>query len=400
MSARDTLRSLTVPVYLPAFLTQAGNGMLIPILPLYLRDVGLSNTELGWVIAAAGFGGVLAQAPAGTLIAKRTARLVILLSVGLMAAMLVALAVSENALWLGGTRLFWGAGSTGWLIGLQTRLTRATEPQTRGRAMATWGGFMRMAVFIGPLLGGLIVDRFSYTASFLVAAGLMSCALIPTARAKPLPPPLIDVKNVGLPTLQAIRPYRLLVAKTGLAHMCLIAARQGRFIVIPLIGAARGLSATEVGSLVAIGAFADLALFPMSGYLMDRHGRLFAIIPAFCGFAAGMVMLGLADSSLGVTVAAIVIGVSNGIGSGTMLTISSDLAPPEATSQFLASVGMIRDAGKILGPLLVGWLADQIGLDASSFSLAALALVGVAIIVFGIGETGSRRPEVVRAAAT
>ena len=172
----------------------------------------------------------------------------------------------------------------------------------------------------------------------------------------------------------------------------MITVRTGRFVLLPLIGAAVGLSAGDVGLLISIGALADLLLFPVSGVLMDRFGRLFAIVPAFSLMGIGLLMLAASDTGAGVTIAAVVIGVGNGLGSGTMLTLSADLAPATAPSGFLAALGTIRDAGKVAGPATVGFITEAASLSVSAVVMGITAFVAAAVIAFGIGETLDRSP--------
>ncbi len=84
-------------------------------------------------------------------------------------------------------------------------------------------------------------------------------------------------------------------------------------------------------------------------------------------------------------------GVGNGLSAGTMLTLGSDLAPADAPGQFLAAMAAMQDSGKIIGPLLVGWMADTVGLGASAAALGVAMIVGLAWIVVLIGETGTAR---------
>jgi MFS family permease len=141
--------------------------------------------------------------------------------------------------------------------------------------------------------------------------------------------------------------------------------------------------------VVAVGTGADLLLFPLSGYVMDRYGRLMAMIPAFGLFAVGLFVLAGAESASIAVLAGVIMGVGNGLSAGTMLTLGSDLAPADAPGQFLAAMAAMQDSGKIAGPLLVGWMADSVGLGASSTALGVAMIAGLAWIVFLIGETGT-----------
>ena len=86
-------------------------------------------------------------------------------------------------------------------------------------------------------------------------------------------------------------------------------------------------------------------------------------------------------------IAGALIGVGNGLSAGTMLTLASDLAPRESPSQFIAGFSAIQDGGQMVGPLLVGVIADAFGLGTSSIILGVLLLIGVGLIITTVGET-------------
>ena len=111
------------------------------------------------------------------------------------------------------------------------------------------------------------------------------------------------------------RHWRLLLVVAS-GPILIMAARRGRAVVLPLIGDDLGLSPTTVGLLVSVSTGADLLLFPVAGYLMDRFGRLTAIVPAFSLMGIGLFALALADGGLAVALSGALIGVGNGLSSG------------------------------------------------------------------------------------
>ncbi len=390
-----------MPIYLPALAVQTGTAMLLPILPLYLRSIDLSYSRIAWILAAAGLGAMLAQLPFGRLLATKTEQSVMVMAVASMAATVAVVGLIELSSALLAARFFWGAGSTGWLLSRQTMMTRVTTPDVRGRAMSLFGGTTRLGFFIGPVAGGFAVEQFDYSVAFLIAGAVTSIGALPllTARAgswrrkdrstrsdAETPTSIV----VEPPTLvETLREHWRMLLPMGLGQVLIIAVRQGRQIVVPLIGAGLGLDPGDVGLLVGIGTFTDFLLFPAAGLVMDRFGRLSAVVPAFSLVGIGLLWLATVDTYAGVAGAAALIGVGNSFGSGTMLTLSSDIAPADATSQFLGTLGAIRDLGKIVGPLAVGVLADALGLGAASAVLGVGAFVAVAIFVFGVGETST-----------
>lgn len=374
--------------------------MLVPLLPLYLADVGLTESVLGLVIAAAGVGGMASQIGWGRLIDRVGENAVLIMAVAVIACSVAVFGVIGSAVALGALRLLGGAGSAGWVLSRQTFLTHATDPATRGKAMALFGGTTRSAFLVGPIVAGAVAEFAGFPAAFLVAAVTTSFGALPLMllrRGEANGTMLTEDRSTDLADARtspqarpSLRPHVRNLALAGFGQVLVIAARSGRFVVLPLIGASVGLSPADVGLLIGLGGLADLLLFPVAGFLMDRFGRLYAIIPAFTLMGAGLFLLAAASTGLTVTIAAVVIGIGNGLGSGTMLTLSADLAPAEAPSGFLAALGTIRDAGKVAGPLAVGIITDAASLSISASVMGATALAAAAVIAFGIGETLDR----------
>ena len=99
-----------------------------------------------------------------------------------------------------------------------------------------------------------------------------------------------------------------------------------------------------------------------------------------------MLVLGLSETTNGAVVAGVIMGIGNGMSAGTMLTLGGDLAPKDA-GPFLAALGMMQDGGAVIGPILVGWLADSVGLFESALVLAVVMFVAIAWIVIVLGDT-------------
>jgi len=258
--------------------------------------------------------------------------------------------------------------------------------------MAMIGGSFRFSLLVGPLLGGWLADTAGFGATFLIAGMFTAAGLIP---------PLIAgddhlatragadaVAQFGV--VEGLLTHWRLLLLAGVVPLLVMTVREERFVVLPLISDDLGLSPTAVGAVITVGTAADLLLFPAAGYVMDWFGRLFAMVPAFSTIAVGLVMLGVADSTTAVVVAGAVIGIGNGLSSGTMLTFGSDLAPADATGPFLAGLAAMQDVGRVIGPLLVGAIGAGAGLGSAAIALALVLVAAIAYLVVVIGETGQR----------
>ena len=389
-----TIRRLLVPVYLPWLAVGLGLGVLLPALPLYLRSESLSYTTVSVVLAAAGAGSALGSLPAGAIGQRIGDDGLMALAVATLAITTVLFGVATSVVVLVVLRVAYGAGQVALHQSRQTFITRTVPVVHRGRVMSWVGGTFRLALLVGPVLGGLVVDRAGFATAFVVAGGLTALGLLGVERGT-LRSVRCDVaeRSASVPLRAALRRHRRRLVTVGIGPALIMAARDGRHVVIPLIADSFDMSASAVGAVVAVGTGADLVLFPVAGLLMDRFGRLFAIVPSFSLMAVGLLLIGLADTTTGVVVGTIVTGVGNGMSAGTMLTYGSDLAPADDPGPFLAGLNVMTYTGRVVGPLLVGWFADAVGLGTSAVALSVVLAVGVAWIVVIVGETGGRAAE-------
>jgi len=392
VSGRSAVLDLIPVVYAPWTAVGLGLGILIVALPLYLLDVGLSFTATSVVLAATGVGSFAGALPSGSAVARWGERTTIALASVLAAIAIGLTTASGDAVALTGLQFAVGVASVAMRLGAVTTITRTVPMLVRGRANSAMGGIRRFGGFLGPLLGGYLVDQIGFTATFVIAAGITASGLVPIVldrRRSESTSVVLETHSVGL--VQALRTHRRLLLTAGSGPLLIMAARRGRSVLLPLIAAALDVTPTAVGVIVAIGTGADLLLFPIAGWVMDRFGRLRAIGPAFTLMAIGLFVLGVVDTTAGVVLAGSLIGIGNGLSSGSMLTLASDLAPRESPSQFIAGFSAVQDGGQMVGPLLVGVSADAFGLGTSSVILGVLLLVGVGLIVTTVGETSLNR---------
>lgn len=396
-SLPGVLRRLLVPIYLPWGMVTLGAGVLLPIFPVYLEEEGLSLSLIGLVTAASGIGLAIGGVPASSFAERRGTDRLLAVGMLLTAATTALLGVSAAVIVLVALRVGWGVGFTSITQSRQVVIARTVAIGVRGRVNSLVGGMHRLMFVIGPIIGGFTYDRWGADPTFLLAGGFTLLGTLPLVLpggrdSHPVAEPADRIR-----VRASLWRHRRLLLVASFGPLLVSSARDGRNIVVPLIGDDLALDAAAIGLLVAVGTAADFLLFPLSGWLMDRRGRLACMVPAFSLMATGLIVLSLADTVTGAVVAGIIMGVGNGLSSGTMLTLSTDMAPVDEPGPFLAGFHTLSGIGHVLGPLIVGWVADAIGLQASAFALAVVLLAGVAWIALVIGETGDQpRPTVAR----
>jgi len=377
------------PIYGPWMAASLGMSIMLVALPIALVDEGHGYAVAAVVAGAGGAGAAVGALPTGWATDRWGPARVGVGALLLMVASAGVMATTLHPSVLGVGHLVFGAGSLGVMLSRQADQTQRIPVVMRGRAMSLMGGTMRFSVFLGTALGGLLVDlvgaRWTFAAAGLGAA-IGIPAVLPGARN-----PSGEVAPVGAggPGLWAVvRRHRRRLLHAGLFGMSSMTTREGRMVLLPLVGVALELRPATIGVLVAAGYAADLVLFPVSGAVMDRFGRRAAMVPAYGLLAVGLLCLVAADSATGVLVAGLVMGLGNGLSAGSLFTLGSDVAPAEGTASFLSAVSLLTDGGRVLGPLVVAVVADRWGLDASAIVLAAAMAGGLVWLCLVVGETG------------
>ncbi len=181
--------------------------------------------------------------------------------------------------------------------------------------------------------------------------------------------------------------YRVLLS-AGLGQFFGQMIRSGRRVVIPLYAAdVVGLDLNQIGLIVTMSAAIDMAMFYPAGVIMDRYGRKFASVPCFAIQGLGMALVPLTFGFWSLLAATLVIGFGNGLGSGSMLTLGSDLAPKESMGEFLGMWRLIGDMGQTGAPLVVGTVADALSLSGATLVIAMTGFAAAAVLGLLVPET-------------
>jgi MFS family permease len=402
-------------VYLPAMVFEIGNGAVAPVIAITALDLGASAGTAGLLVALLGIGQLVGDVPAGALAARLGDRRAMVVAGGVsMGAMLGCLLTSSLPVF--GLCLFaMGMCTATFYLARQSYLTEVAPLHLRARALSMLGGAHRIGLFIGPFVGAAVISMASLRAAYAVAVGTAGLAaalllVIPDIeRAGGAAPARADAPDAAPDGLAATaRTYRRLLLTLGVAVLAIGAARAARQVVLPLWAVHIGLS-PEVTSLVfGVASAVDMALFYPSGKVMDRHGRLAVAIPSMLVLGAAMAVLPLTGGLVGLTVVAMVMSFGNGIGSGIVMTLGADVAPPDNRRRFLSMWRLMSDTGNALGPVVVSVVAGVWSLAAGIVAVAGVGLLAAGALAvwapkyspFATRAMMRARQEAARTAAT
>jgi MFS family permease len=384
----SSLRRLAIPVYLPTLLLATAQEAVTPFIVLAARDIGASVAAAAVIFAVRGIAGTLCNLPAGWLIARIGERFAMILAPLLLTASAVGCVVAAET-WTFGMSVFGlGAGWSIWKLARLSLLTAVVPQQLRGRALATLGGVTRFGHFAGPVLAVGAISLMDLDGVFWLHVILCVIAVGGLLWLRRIDDPT-TAQQIDEPRyLPLIRANRASLSTTGVGVLFLGALRQSRHVAIPLWGTHIGLDASAVGLIFVISAAVEMLLFYPAGAVMDRWGRKHTAVRCGVALAGTFLLLPLAQTFEALLAVALLSAVGNGLASGIVMVLGSDVAPIEGRARFLALWNVMSDLGATVGPLAFSVAGAIASLGGASVFLGAFGLGGTLFIFLRVPETG------------
>jgi EmrB/QacA subfamily drug resistance transporter len=308
------------------FMIMLDNTVVNVALPSIQRDLHTSLSGLEWTINAytLAFGVLLVTGGRlGDIFGRRK---MFLFGVVTFAASSAAIGLAPTDLWLVAGRAAQGVGAAFMMPATLSIITNAFPAEERGKAIGTWAGVSAIALAIGPLLGGFLVEHVSWRAIFYINIPVAALAVAVTLFAAHESRDETVSKSVDIPGILAIT--------TGL----------GTLILALVEGNQWGWGSPEILALFAT------SLLGIVGFIaIELHSRApmvdFQFFKSRTFVGASLVAFMISFAMLGVFFF-VALYMQNILG----------YSPIEAGAMFLPTTVLIM----ILGPI-AGRLTDRVG---------------------------------------
>ncbi|WP_375339570.1 MFS transporter [Microbacterium rhizophilus] len=412
-AAAEAIRRYAPMIYGPTALYSLGQGAILPLLPIISREFGADLATAALVTAMIVVGQLCGNLPAGWLVSRLGERYTMATASAVSLLGITGMLLSRHLGVLMLSVFVMGLCAAAFALARHTFMTTRVPLEFRARSLSLLGGSFRLGAFTGPFVSAALLGIFGreqasiwFFGACLVVVGLLvtfgpdpeeKAARAERAAVRPAVDESVEPEDTGeavtgsIPTRErlgmfaTIRANRRVLSRLGLAAASLSFVRASRPAILPLWGLSIGLDSSTIALIVGIAGALEFALFYASGQVMDRFGRLWAAVPSLLLMGGAMIALAfthdLDAAAMWFGVFAVVIGVGNGLSSGILLTLGSDVAPKQTPAAFLGAWRTITDAGGALSPLVVSGLTAIASLSVAAGGIGLIGLLGALAFV-------------------
>lgn len=351
------------------FITGVGHGTWAPRLAEIKDKIGASDGQLGLALLMLGIGALIAMPITGSLVGRVGSRGISMISAIAHGLAFSLIAFAWDWISLGCAMMLYGLAIASLDVAMNVQATEIEERYKRP-IMSSFHGLFSVGDMVGALGAGLAATlalglgpHFIIAASVALLAGIYGCRLMITN-------PEAENKS-GEKTPAFVRP-------------------SGVLVLVGLIGFAALLAEGSVGDWSAVylseyqGADTQTAAFALTAFALSMAIMRFlgdGLVARFGAFAMLQISGLLAATGLIVTlmtnapmIAIIGYGIT-GLGLAVLFPVALSVAPKVSgmsTGAAVASVATLGYGGFLVGPPVIGLVADEIGLPLALGIVVAL----------------------------
>lgn len=352
-------------VLITVFLDMVGFGLIMPVLPKLIEDVGhvgLGQAAIigGWMFAAFSLSQFVFAPLMGNLADRYGRRPLLLLAIAGLGMDFILMALAPSLIWLFVGRIAAGICGSSWIIA-SAFIADVTTPDNRAKAYGIMGAAFGVGFVIGPAIGGLL-GELGPRVPFWVAAGISFLNFLYGWLV--LPESLVpeNRRKFELWRANPFGAFRVFATYPGVLPMVLV---MGLFFfsssVYPAIwtfwGIAKfGWSEAVVGLTLAVfgliaGAFQGFLTGPVVKRFGEWNTALFGLV------CSTLVLLGYGFAgSLAFVIALMILHGPEGFVHPLMTAMLTKRIPEDAQGELQGGISAVTNIAMLFGTVFFAWV--------------------------------------------
>ncbi len=361
-------------------LFMASFSMILPELPDFLRAMG-GQDYIGYIVGIFTLSAALSR-PISGVHTDKSGRIKIMLFGSAITTIAGLLYPFAQTVWLFLSLRFIHGLSTGFRpTASTTYLTDIVPKQRRGEAMGYLGMAGSIGMAMGPVLGSVIREEFSFEMMFYTSTLLGLLSFLLTLRLKETIPKKEKVNT-------SIRQVKVsdVLERSALPTSIIMVLDTFSFGVILTVAPdyVKSMGFQYKGIFNAVFVLASISMRFFAGHASDRFGRVPLLRTGTVLLVISLLVLGFAGNSTVLIIGAVLYGMSIGINRPTIFAWTTDLANPEKIGKALATMLLALEIGIGAGAFISGEIYDNDinRIPATFFLAAAIAFVSLIYLLF------------------
>lgn len=348
------------------FIAMLGIGLIIPVLPEFLKEFGAGGKTAGYLVAAFGLTQFICSPIAGEWSDKYGRKIMIVSGLVLFTVsnLLFALATQLPLLYV--SRLIMGAGAAAMIPAMLAYVADITTEEKRGKGLGLLGAAMSLGFAIGPGIGGFLAEM-GLRAPFYVSAGVGALAMIGTLLFVPeslSKEARLAARTATLKRTNILKQFGRSFKASYLLYLILIFSLTFGLAnfeaIFPLfVDQKHHYTAMDISIIITVGALAGTIIQGMFiGRLINRFGERALINWTFLLSAVALVLMLFSGNFVYMLVLTVLFFSFTSIMRPAINTLLSKSAGDE--QGFVAGMNnAYMSLGNIFGPAVAGTLFDM-----------------------------------------
>ena len=363
---------------------QIGFGIVTPIFPFYIVELGVGATELGVLAASFALTRILLAGPLGGLSDRVGRKRVLLAALAGFAVSNVIYALANSIIVMIIARALEGGISAGFYPAANAFVSDMTTPENRGTAMGYLSMGNMVGFVIGPSLGGVLAEFLGIRLPFVVAAiaSLVTLVILNLIVREP------ERRTIQSELEKHRVPVREVFAKNAKAYSALGITMFANMFAIGILEVAFMLDAVQryAFSPLEIGLFFGIlgviVIIGNVGFgkISDLIGRKWLIATGSLVAALSLYLFMIASGTNDFYLAGAILGVAISMRGPTIQAMIADLSDARAYGSVMGTFGAISNSAYVVGPILGGVMFDTSGDSISAIGLTVVVSIGSAAV--------------------